>query len=117
MRILIIEISDQKQEFTLVLDNFHIVQAAQVDHALTYLVDHLPPQMHLVIATREDPNLPLTRLRARNHLTELRIADLRFDSNEAASFLNQMMGLDLTADQVNTLEKRTEGWIAGIRCR
>ena len=73
------------------------------------------PQMHLVIATREDPLLPLARLRARGQLTELRAADLRFSSSEAAEFLNQVMGLDLSAEDIAALETRTEGWIAGLQ--
>ena len=83
--------------------------------ALTFLVEHLPPQMHLVIATREDPQLPLARLRARGHLTELRAADLRFTASEAAAFLNQVMGLSLSAADIAALEDRTEGWIAGLQ--
>ena len=72
-----------------------MIDSQPVDQALTFLVDHLPPQMHLVIATREDPPLPLARLRARGQLTELRAADLRFTPAEAAEFLNQVMGLNL----------------------
>src|SRR5437667_594371 len=83
--------------------------------ALTYLVEHLPPQMHLVISTRSDPPLPLARLRARGELTELRAADLRFTAEEIATFLTQMMGLTLSTAEVAALEERTEGWIAGIQ--
>ena len=83
--------------------------------ALTYLVEHLPPQMHLVIATREDPQLPLARLRARSHLTEVRAADLRFTASEASEFLNQVMGLSLSAEDIAALEDHTEGWIAGLQ--
>ena len=82
---------------------------------MTFLLEHLPPQMHLVIATREDPPLPLARLRARGQLTELRAADLRFTPAEAAAFLNQVMGLDLAAGDIAALEDRTEGWIAGLQ--
>ncbi|MDQ3927677.1 MAG: LuxR C-terminal-related transcriptional regulator, partial [Chloroflexota bacterium] len=82
---------------------------------LTFLVEHLPPQMRLVIATREDPQLPLPRLRARDQLTELRVTDLRFTPAEAARFPNQTMGLDLSAEEVAALETRTEGWIAGLQ--
>jgi ATP/maltotriose-dependent transcriptional regulator MalT len=105
-------VSDQ---FVLVLDDYHMLDAKMVDQALTYLVEHLPPQMHLVIATREDPQLPLARLRARGHLTELRAADLRFTPSEAAAFLNQAMGLNLSAEDIAALETRTEGWIAGLQ--
>ena len=83
--------------------------------ALTYLVEHLPPQMHLVIATREDPQLPLARLRARGQLTEVRAADLRFTASEAAEFLSQVMGLSLSAEDIAALEDHTEGWIAGLQ--
>src|SRR5207247_182321 len=103
-------ISDQ---FVLVLDDYHVLDAQPVDHALTFLLEHLPPPMHLVIATREDPQLPLARLRARGHLTEVRAVDLRFTHSEAAEFLNQVMGLPLSAQDIAVLERRTEGWIAG----
>jgi len=86
------EITAIPDNFVLVLDDYHVIDAKAIDHALTYLVDHLPPQMHLVIATREDPPLPLARLRAGGHLTELRAIDLRFTPSEAAEFLNQGMG-------------------------
>jgi LuxR family maltose regulon positive regulatory protein len=99
----------------LVLDDYHVLDAKPVDDALAFLVEHLPPQLHLVIATREDPALPLARLRARGQLTELRGADLRFTPPEAAGFLNQVMGLNLTADDIAALESRTEGWIAGLQ--
>ncbi len=86
-----------------------------VDKVLTFLLEHLPPQMHLVITTREDPDLPLARLRARGQLTELRVSDLRFTPAEAAEFLNQMMGLNLSEENITALETRTEGWIAGLQ--
>src|SRR6202165_4349013 len=101
--------------FVLVLDDYHVLDAKPVDLALTFLLEHLPPHMHLVIATREDPQLPLARLRARDQLTELRAADLRFTPTEAAAFLNQRMGLDLSAEDIAALERRTEGWIAGLQ--
>ncbi len=101
--------------FVLVLDDYHVLDSKPVDNALTFLLEHLPPQMHLVIATREDPHLPLARLRARGQLTELRAADLRFTPSEAAEFLNQLMGLNLSAEDVAALDKRTEGWIAGLQ--
>ena len=101
--------------FILVLDDYHLIEAKVVEEALAFLVEHLPPQMHLVIATREDPSLPLARLRARGQLIELRAADLRFTPAEAAEFLNQMMGLHLPAKDIAALESRTEGWIAGLQ--
>src|SRR5206468_10562530 len=91
------------------------IDAKPVDQALTFLLEHLPPQMRLVIATREDPQLPLARLRARDQLTELRVTDLRFTPSEAAAFLNQTMGLDLSGEAIAALETRTEGWIAGLQ--
>ncbi|HSJ88119.1 MAG TPA: hypothetical protein VK909_12975, partial [Anaerolineales bacterium] len=99
----------------LVLDDYHLVDAKSVDDALTFLVEHLPPQLHLVIISREDPALPLSRLRGRRQLTELRAADLRFIPSEAAEFLNQVMGLHLSAEDLAALEDRTEGWIAGLQ--
>src|SRR5207237_3572009 len=89
----------------LVLDDYHVLDAKAVDHALTFLLEHLPPQMHLLIVTREDPQLPLARLRARGQLTELRATDLRFTPSEAAAFLNQGMGLKLSAEDIAALEK------------
>ena len=109
------EITTIPDNFILVLDDYHVIDSEPVDQALTFLLEHLPPQMHLVIATREDPSLPLARLRARGQLTELRAADLRFTPAEAAEFLNQMMGLNLSAEDIAALETRTEGWIAGLQ--
>ncbi len=83
--------------------------------ALDFLVEHQPPQMHLVITTREDPQLPLARYRARGQLTELRAADLRFTPGEAAELLNQVTGLGLSVENIAALETRTEGWIAGLQ--
>ena len=101
--------------FIFVLDDYHATDSKPVDDALTFLIEHLPPQMHLVIATREDPPLPLARLRVRGQLTELRAADLRFTPAETAEFLNQMMGLNISAENIAALETRTEGWIAGLQ--
>ncbi|MCI0419080.1 MAG: LuxR C-terminal-related transcriptional regulator [Acidobacteria bacterium] len=109
------EITTVPDNFTLVLDDYHVIDARPVDNALTFLLEHLPPQMHLVIATREDPDLPLARLRVGSHLTELRVADLRFIPSEAAEFLNQVMSLNLSAEDIAALETRTEGWIAGLQ--
>jgi LuxR family maltose regulon positive regulatory protein len=109
------EITTISDSFILVLDDYQMIDSQPVDQALVYLVEHLPPQMHLVIASREDPHLPLARYRARGQLTELRAADLRFSSSEAAEFLNQVMGLNLPAEDVTALETRTEGWIAGLQ--
>jgi len=112
---LINEITTIPDNFVLILDDYHVIDAEPVDKALIFTLEHLPPQMHLVIATREDPPLPLARLRVRGQLTELRATDLRFTPSEAAEFLNQVMGLHLSPEQVTSLETRTEGWIAGLQ--
>ncbi|KAA3653486.1 MAG: helix-turn-helix transcriptional regulator [Chloroflexi bacterium] len=109
------EIATIPGNFVLVLDDYHLLDAKPVDQALIFLLEHLPPQMHLVIATREDPSLPLARLRVRGQLTELRANDLCFTNSEATGFLNQVMGLNLTAEEIAALETRTEGWIAGLQ--
>ncbi|MEI6778121.1 MAG: LuxR C-terminal-related transcriptional regulator [Chloroflexales bacterium] len=109
------EITALPNHVVLVLDDYHVINAAPVDSALVFLVEHLPPHLHLVIVTREDPPLPLARLRARGQLTELRAADLRFTPAEAAAFLHEVMGLTLSAADIATLEARTEGWIAGLQ--
>ena len=109
------EIAAIPDNFILVLDDYHAIDAQSIDNALTFLLEHLPPPMHLVIATREDPHLPLARLRVQSQLTELRAADLRFTPAEAADFLNQVMGLNLSAEDIAALETRTEGWIAGLQ--
>lgn len=101
--------------FILVLDDYHAAKSKPVDEAVAFLLDHLPPQIHLVIITREDPLLPLARLRVRDQLTELRAADLRFRPDEVEGFLNRVMGLRLPADQIDALASRTEGWIAGLQ--
>jgi LuxR family maltose regulon positive regulatory protein len=111
---LINEIAAFPGSIILVLDDHHTIESTPVDDALSFLLERLPPQMHLVIATREDPHLPLARLRARGQLTEIRASDLLFTSSEAAEFLNQAMGLDLSAEDIAALEKRTEGWITGL---
>jgi ATP/maltotriose-dependent transcriptional regulator MalT len=109
------EIVTIPDDFVLVLDDYHVIDAKPIDYILTFLLENLPHQMHLVITTREDPNLPLARLRARGQLTEIRVADLRFTLSEAAGFLNQVMGLNLSEENVDALEARTEGWIAGLQ--
>ena len=109
------EIAAIPHPFMLVLDDYHAIDSEPIDHALAFLLDHLPPRMHLAIATREDPSLPLARLRARGQLTELRAADLQFTPAEAADFLNRAMGLNLSDGEVAALETRTEGWIAGLQ--
>jgi LuxR family maltose regulon positive regulatory protein len=99
----------------LVLDDYHLITVQKIHDSLAFLLDHMPPNLHLVIATRGDPPLPLARLRARGQLTELRQSDLRFTTGEATAFLNNVMGLNLSAQDVAALEARTEGWIAGLQ--
>jgi len=99
----------------LVIDDYHLIESQTIHEALTFLIDHLPPRMHVVIATRADPALPLPRLRARGEMTELRADDLRFTPEEAATFLSEVMGLELMAEDIAELEGRTEGWIAGLQ--
>jgi LuxR family maltose regulon positive regulatory protein len=112
---LINEIATILDSIILVLDDYHVIESSQVDDVISFLLENLPPHIHLVIATREDPHLPLSRLRASGQLTELRALDLRFTSSEAAEFLNRVMGLDLSAQDITALETRTEGWIAGLQ--
>jgi LuxR family transcriptional regulator, maltose regulon positive regulatory protein len=102
-------------EAVLVLDDYHLIAAPAIHEALAFLLDYLPPQLHVVIASREDPPLSLARWRARRQLVEIRAADLRFTPDEAAAFLNEVMGLNLSAADVAALETRTEGWIAGLQ--
>jgi LuxR family maltose regulon positive regulatory protein len=109
------ELATLPDPVVLILDDYHLIEDKAVDQALTFLIEHLPPSIHLVITTREDPQLPLARQRARGALNEVRAADLRFTPAEAAAFLNQMMGLNLAAEEITALGARTEGWIAGLQ--
>ncbi len=109
------EISEVSEEFALVLDDYHIIEAPPIHDALTFLLDHLPSQMHMVIASRVDPPISLARMRARGQLTEMRAADLRFTLEEATAFLNGVMGLELSEADVTALESRTEGWVASLQ--
>jgi LuxR family maltose regulon positive regulatory protein len=103
------------ERVVLVLDDYHTISDGAIHDEVAFMLEHQPPQMHLVLATRADPPLPLSRLRARGQLTELRAADLRFTPAEAATFLNRTMGLGLTAEAVSALAGRCEGWIAGLQ--
>jgi LuxR family maltose regulon positive regulatory protein len=102
-------------QWIVALDDYHAIGASEVHEAVTFLLDNLPDHLHLVMATRSDPPLPLARLRSRGQLSELRAADLRFTPAEAREFLNQVMGLELTEADADALEDRTEGWIAGLQ--
>jgi LuxR family maltose regulon positive regulatory protein len=103
------------KDAVLVLDDYHVIDTQPIHRAMTYLLEHLPPRLHLVISTRVDPPIPLARLRVRGVLTEVRAVDLRFTLEEAEAFLTKAMGLPLTASQISALDARTEGWIAGLQ--
>ncbi len=109
------ELSALPNDVVLVLDDYHVIDAHDIQDGMSFLLEHLPPRLHLVITTRADPALPLARLRARGELVEIRAADLRFTPEEAAAYLNEVMGLDLGASEVVALEARTEGWIAALQ--
>jgi LuxR family maltose regulon positive regulatory protein len=101
--------------FVLVLDDFHVLHSEAVLKMLSYLLEHIPPQMHMAILTRTDPPLPLSRLRVRGQLLDIRADQLRFTQAEIASFLNETMGLTLSVNDLSAMEARTEGWIAGLQ--
>ncbi|MGD9712419.1 MAG: AAA family ATPase, partial [Thermomicrobiales bacterium] len=112
---LINDIAATEEPLVLVLDDYHAVDSEVIHQGVGFLIDHRPPQLHLVISSRSDPPLPISRWRARGEMTELRAADLRFTEEEATTFLNRVMGLDLTVSDVSALENRTEGWVAGLQ--
>lgn len=113
---LIIDVSEfVSKDLVLILDDYHHITQQPIHDAVAYLIDHLPNNVHLVFISRADPPLPLGRWRVRGQLTEIRADDLRFTEDEAAQFLNQTMGLNLTAEDIRTLEVRTEGWVAGLQ--
>ena len=112
---LINDVSAFPDAFAIVLDDYHVIELQPIHEALTFLIAHMPDNMHLIITTRIDPPLPLARLRARDKLTEIRANDLRFTADETGLFLTQETGKNLTAEEVAVLEVRTEGWIAGLQ--
>ncbi|HEX9090986.1 MAG TPA: hypothetical protein VF831_05820, partial [Anaerolineales bacterium] len=112
---LINHLAQSKHRFYLILDDYHEIQNQAVHQAVCFLLEHRPPTLHLVIATRADPPLPLARMRVRSEMIEIRMADLRFTTSEAAEFLNRTMGLEVSAEDVARLTSRTEGWIAGLQ--
>jgi LuxR family maltose regulon positive regulatory protein len=113
--LLINDLAKTHTELILVLDDYHGIHNQSIHLALSFLIDHLPENLHLILSTRVDPPLPLARLRARNDLTEIRASDLRFTREEAEAFFSQTMGLHLTEQEVNSIETRTEGWIASLQ--
>ena len=115
LAVLLNDLHATPDDIVLVLDDYHLIEAREIHEGMAFLLEHLPPQLHLVLATRADPALPLARLRARGELVEVRAADLRFTAEEAAAYLNGSMGLALTEGDVAALEGRTEGWIAALQ--
>lgn len=109
------QITAKPDRVILVLDDYHVLDSKPIDRALGFLIEHMPPQMHVVIASRKDPDLPVARLRARNQLTEVRTPDLRFTSIETSEFMRHVMGLDLSGEDAALIASRTEGWIAGLQ--
>ncbi len=112
---LVNELDALSGELYLVLDDYHLIDDQGIQEGVTFLLEHLPAHAHLLITTRADPPLPLARLRARGDLVEIRAADLRFTPEEASTYLNEVMGLDLRPEAVDALETRTEGWIAALQ--
>jgi LuxR family maltose regulon positive regulatory protein len=99
----------------LILDDYHVIDAPQIDETIAFLLEHLPAPLHLLILSRTEPSLPLARLRARNEISELRAADLRFSPAETAAFLRQNIPFELPPAAVGALVERTEGWVAGLQ--
>ena len=112
---LVNELSATSDHVVLVLDDYHLIDAPEIQDGMAFLLEHLPPQVHVVIATRADPGFPVARLRARGELAEIRAVDLRFTADEAAAYLNDVMDLSLTSADVAALESRTEGWVAALQ--
>lgn len=115
LTMLINEVVASGRDIVLVLDDFHFIDAKNIHDSISFFIDHLPPRLQLVITSRADPPLPLGRLRARGEMTEIRAADLKFTSEGVADFLNVTMGLELAARDVERLDSRIEGWIAGLQ--
>lgn len=113
--ILINEIAEQEHDIVLVLDDYHLIQNQAIHTAISYLLTHLPDNMHIIISTRVDPPWPMARYRSRGQLVEIRATDLRFTEEEAANFLFTTMGLTLSPEEITSLEVCTEGWIAGLQ--
>ncbi|MEP7331292.1 MAG: helix-turn-helix transcriptional regulator, partial [Terracoccus sp.] len=112
---LVNELAQTERAMTIVLDDYHLAESPEVGEGLAFLLEHLPPQVHVVVSTRADPGLPLSRMRVRRELVEIRAADLRFTTDEAAAYLQSVAGLHLARADVAVLEERTEGWIAALQ--
>ncbi len=103
------------RDIVLVLDDYHVIESTELHEAVEFLLEHLPPQLRLVVASRSDPPFPLARWRARGELLEIRVADLRFTADETSAYFSDAMGLELTAENIEALDARTEGWIAALQ--
>lgn len=115
LTILINELAEQDKELTLVLDDYHEIELAEINEGMSFFIENMPPQLHLIISSRAEPDLPLARLRARRQLLEITAKDLRFTESEIHAFFNDLIGFELNAKQIQALENRTEGWIAGLQ--
>lgn len=115
LTLLLNEIANLEDDFSLILDDYHLIDSKEVDEALTFLIDNMPSQMHILISTRIDPDLPIARLRAQGQMVEIRVADMRFKQSEIAEFMNQTMQLELAEKNISALEMCTEGWISGLK--
>ncbi len=109
------EVHEKLKNSVLVLDDYHLIESSDVHKALSFVVEHLPENLHIIITGRHDPPIPLSRLRSRNQLLEVRESDLRFTKEETINFFKTTMDLELTRDEIETLEERTEGWIASLQ--
>lgn len=115
MTMIINDIASLPERIILVLDDFHLIYSLEISDTLKFLIDHQPPNFHIAIITREDPKLPLSRLRARDELNEVRVGDLRFCREETGEFFKNVMGLDISGEDIDIVTSRTEGWIAGLQ--
>lgn len=118
LKVILADLINQLSEaapIVLVLDDYHVIIEDEIHSALVYLLEHIPASLRLILITRTQPPLPLARLRARGHLRELALQDLRFTAEESKTFLNQVMGLDLSGEKIRALEEHTQGWIAGLQ--
>src|SRR6266516_1511676 len=115
LQTLINRLAEQSEQFLLILDDYHLVTEQAVHTSLTYLVEHLPPQLHLILATRADPPLPISLLRARGHLLEVRTDELRCNPDEVVAFLEKSASIQLSQDMIDAVTTRTEGWLVGLQ--
>src|SRR5947199_5213445 len=115
LQTLINRLAEQSKPFLLILDDYHLITEQAIHTSLTYLLEHLPPQLHLILATRADPPLPISLLRARGHLLEVRTDTLRCTPEEVMAFLKKTVSIQLPQDMVEEVAARTEGWLVGLQ--